>query len=169
MIRASVFHTGLIATSCLIALQAHGVESSSAIKDDWIDGQLEAVYALNRHLGELAIDTSVSNGVVRLTGVVRSDIDRNLAGELAKGIDGVVGVRNILLLAVPRRDAALRARAADSSIAVSIDDGGTRAATVRPQALHRPNTDDRRIEIATRGAVLTLSDAATGDVVRKMF
>jgi len=68
-----VVATGLLASSCLLAMQAYGVESSSAVKDAWIDGNPEAVYALNRHLSAFAIDTSVAHGVVRLD--LQIDVD----------------------------------------------------------------------------------------------
>jgi hyperosmotically inducible periplasmic protein len=151
-----VIATGLLASSCLLAMQAYGVESSSAVKDAWIDGNLEAVYALNRHLSAFVIDTSVARGVVRLTGVVNTDIDRDLAGELAKGIDGVVEVNNILLLAVPSADAAKSPAIANRSFGVWIDDATT-TASVKTKLLSNPNTDGLQIDVDTRGDVVTLS------------
>jgi hyperosmotically inducible periplasmic protein len=155
-----VVATGLLASSCLVAMQAYGGDNGDAVKDAWIDGQLEAVYALNRHLSAFAIDTSVAHGVVRLTGVVRNDIDRDLAGELAKGIDGVVEVRNILLLAVQSGDAAIPAAGADRSFGVWIDDATT-TASVKTKLLNNPNTDGLQIDVDTRGDVVTLSGEVT--------
>jgi osmotically-inducible protein OsmY len=147
-----------LASSCFVAMQAYGAESSGAVKDAWIDGKLEAVYALNRHLSALAIDTSVAQGVVQLTGEVHSDIDRDLAGELAKGIDGVVEVDNDLLVA-PRADAgdaSIPATAADRSFGVWIDDATT-TASVKTKLLNNPNTGGLQIDVDTRGDVVTLS------------
>ena len=102
--------TGLLAGS-LVGLQAHGAEREGAVKDAWIDGKLEAVYALNSYLSAFAIDTAVTQGVVQLTGKVSSDIDRDLAGELAKGIEGVVDVHNDLAVVPRTGDAAATATA----------------------------------------------------------
>jgi len=151
-----VVATGLLASSCLLAMQAYGVESSDSVKDAWIDGKLEAVYALNRHLSAFAIDTSVAQGVVHLTGQVRTDIDRDLAGELAKGIDGVVDVDNDLLLAARAADAAITVTPTARSFGVWIDDATT-TASVKTKLLNNPNTDGLQIDVDTRGDVVTLS------------
>ena len=63
--------TGMLASS-LVGMQAYGIEREGAAKDAWIDGQLEAVYALNRHLSAFAIDTEVDKGIVHLTGNVNT-------------------------------------------------------------------------------------------------
>jgi hyperosmotically inducible periplasmic protein len=76
-----------LCASALVSLQASAAQREGAAKDAWIDGRLESVYALNPHLSAFGIDTDVDKGVVILTGQVPSDIDRDLAGELAKGID----------------------------------------------------------------------------------
>ena len=149
-----VVATGLLASSWLVAMQAYGAEGSGAVKDAWIDGQLEAVYGLNTHLSAFAIDTSVADGVVSLTGEVSSDIDRDLAGELAKGIDGVVNVDNNLLLAAG--DASTPKTGADRPFGVWIDDATT-TASVKRKLLSNPNTDGLQIDVDTRGDVVTLS------------
>ena len=147
---------GLLASSCLVAMQAHGLERSGVVNDAWIGGKLEAVYALNPHLRDFTIETSVARGVVRLTGEVSSDIDRDLAGELAKRIDGVTEVHNILVISVVGRDAALAATAADRSLGVWIDDATT-TASVKTKLSSDPNTDGLRIDVDTRRDVVTLS------------
>jgi osmotically-inducible protein OsmY len=145
-------------------MQAFGDEAGGAVKDAWIGGKLEAVYALNRHLSAFAITTEVENGIVHLTGDVESDIDRDLAAELAKGIEGVVEVDNDLEIAADARDAAERSSGSDSSgsdrsFGVWIDDATT-TATVKSRLLGNPNTDGLQIDVDTRGDVVTL----TGEV-----
>ena len=105
--------TALLASS-LVGMQAYGIEHEGAAKDAWIDGQLEAVYALNRHLSAFAIDTKVDQGIVQLTGSVQTDIDRDLAGELAKNVDGVVGSEQRVAQSSPAHTRLLRARIARS-------------------------------------------------------
>jgi hyperosmotically inducible periplasmic protein len=60
---------------------------------------------LNAHLNAFSIDTDVENGKVHLTGAVESDIDRDLAGEIVKGTDGVVDVQNDLKIETSARQA----------------------------------------------------------------
>lgn len=148
--------TGLVAGS-LLGLQTHGAEREGAVQDAWIDGKLEAVYALNRYLSAFAIDTAVTQGVVQLTGKVSSDIDRDLAGELAKGIEGVVDVNNDLAVVPRTGDAAATAPASgDRSFGAWIDDATT-TASVKSKLLGNPNTEGLQIDVDTRGDVVTLS------------
>jgi osmotically-inducible protein OsmY len=148
--------TGLLASS-LVGMQAFGVQREGAAKDAWIDGQLEAVYALNRYLNAFAIGTEVDQGIVHLTGKVQHDIDRDLAGELAKKIDGVVEVDNKLVVATDAR--ATPKQGEDRSFGAWIDDVTTNTA-VKSKLLGNPNTEGMQIDVDTRGDVVTL----TGEV-----
>ncbi|HEY5569022.1 MAG TPA: BON domain-containing protein, partial [Gammaproteobacteria bacterium] len=99
--------------------------------------------------------------IVHLTGNVESDIDRDLAAELAKGIEGVVEVDNDLEIAADARDAAAPSSSSDSdrSFGVWFDDATT-TATVKSRLLANPNTGGLQIDVDTRGDVVTL----TGEV-----
>lgn len=154
LMKNTVAVTGLLA-GVLVGMQAYGIEREGAAKDAWIDGKLEAVYALNRHLGAFAIDTEVDKGIVLLTGNVDSDIDRDLAGELAKNIEGVVEVNNELVI-VAGAVAARRAEDEDRSFSAWIDDATT-TASVKSRLLGNPNTAGMQIDVDTRGDVVTLS------------
>jgi osmotically-inducible protein OsmY len=145
--------TGLLASS-LLGTQAFGAEREGPTRDAWIDGKLEGVYLLNRHLNSFAIDTEVENGVVHLTGKVESDIDRDLAGEIAKGIDGVVDVDNDLTIAAGSR--VTHKPGEDRTFGVWVDDATTTAA-VKAKLLGNPNTKGTKIDVDTRGDVVTLS------------
>jgi osmotically-inducible protein OsmY len=144
--------TGLLAGS-LAGMQALGAEREGAVKDAWIDGKLETVYALNRYLSAFAIDTAVTQGAVQLTGKVHSDIDRDLAGELAKGIEGVVAVDNDLVVVAA---AAAPADGTNRKFGAWIDDATT-TASVKSKLLGNPNTEGLQIDVDTRGDVVTLS------------
>lgn len=140
--------------SALASVQASGAEREGAAKDAWIDGKLETVYALNRHLSAFAIDTEVDKGIVQLTGSVHSDIDRDLAGELAKNIEGVVEVNNGLVIAASAQ--APVAEGEDRSFGAWIDDATT-TASVKSRLLGNSNTAGMQIDVDTRGDVVTLS------------
>jgi osmotically-inducible protein OsmY len=148
--------TGFIATS-LIGIQAHALEGTT--KDAWIDGKLEAVYLLNRHLNSFAIDTSVADGIVHLTGRVPTGIDRDLAGELAKGIEGVVDVNNDLQIAAASAAAPPAKASSERSFGAWVDDATT-TASVKTKLLADKNTGGLKIHVETRGDVVTL----TGEV-----
>jgi hyperosmotically inducible protein len=138
----------------LVALPASGAEPQGSAKDAWITGKIEMVYTLNRHLNPFDISTEVTEGTVHLTGKVESDIDRDLAGELAKGIEGVVSVDNDLMVDAQARIPA--SASAERPFGVWVDDVTTTAA-VKSKLLTNGNTDGLQIDVDTRGDTVTLS------------
>jgi osmotically-inducible protein OsmY len=149
--------TGLLA-GALVGAQTQAAEREGAAKDAWIDGTLEAVYGLNRHLRAFAIDTEVDAGIVHLTGNVSHDIDRDLAGELAKNVEGVVEVDNDLVVAEGTGTAAadVDAEEADRKFGTWIDDATT-TASVKTRLIGNSNTSGLQIDVDTRGDQVTLS------------
>jgi osmotically-inducible protein OsmY len=149
--------TAAVLIGALVALPAFAAEPTGQAKDAWIQGKIETVYTLNRHLNGFTINTDVAQGAVHLTGKVESAVDRDLAGELAKGIDGVVSVDNDLVIEAKSRAAA--SSGSDRPFSVWVDDATTTAA-VKSKLLANANTEGLKIEVDTRGDVVTLS----GDV-----
>jgi osmotically-inducible protein OsmY len=130
-----------------------------ASRDAWITGKIETVYTLNRHLNPFAINTDVENGVVLLTGSVESDIDRDLAEELAKGIEGVTEVNNELTVDPENAE---QARDAEGSSSQSRDFGTwvddiTTTAAVKSRLIANENIEGLRIDVSTDRNVVTLN------------
>lgn len=146
-----------IVGGALATLPALAAEPKGQPRDAWIQGKIETVFALNRHLDGFAIDTEVAGGAVHLTGRVESDIDRDLAGEIAKGIEGVVSVDNDLV--VEGNSRVNQASDTHRPLSVWVDDATTTAA-VKTKLLANGNTDGLDINVDTRGDVVTL----TGEV-----
>jgi osmotically-inducible protein OsmY len=149
------------------ASQSGAFEGS--VKDGWLTGKIETVYTLNRHLNAFAIDTDVENGMVHLTGMVENDIDRDLAGELAKGIDGVVEVRNDLKVEQSARQTAASKDNEDGkrSFGTWIDDTTTTAA-VKAKLIGDSNTQGLQIDVDTWGDVVTLSGEVSSSEVKQL-
>ena len=57
-------------------------------------GKLESALRFDEHLNSFDVDKDVKKGVASPRGADESDIDRDLAGEIAKSIDGVTSVKN---------------------------------------------------------------------------
>ncbi|MFM2477616.1 BON domain-containing protein [Celerinatantimonas sp. MCCC 1A17872] len=80
-------------------LAAPGVFAQSwqgKANDAWLDGKIETAFTLNRALNSFEIDTDVSQGKATLSGTVKTDAEKELAGEIAKNVDGVKSVDNEL-------------------------------------------------------------------------
>jgi osmotically-inducible protein OsmY len=128
-----------------------------ATKDAWLTGKLETAFVLNGHLNPFAIETDVDGGVVHLTGVVKDDIDRDLAEEIAKGIDGVIEVKNDLEVDEAGAEAAAKERAAGNRDFGSWVDDATTTAAIKSKLLGSANTKGLKIDVDTADDVVTLS------------
>jgi hyperosmotically inducible periplasmic protein len=157
--------TALVVLASLSATQAFGADKETP-KDGWITGKLEATYALNRHLNAFDINTETTNGVVHLTGAVESDIDRDLAGELAKGINGVVSVDNDLTIKPDARKA-VSETSEHRKFSVFVDDATT-TAMVKSKLLANPNTKGLQIDVDTRGDVVTLNGEVSSNEEKQL-
>jgi osmotically-inducible protein OsmY len=96
-IQTKALVTGILAASLSSAVLAENNWQGDA-KDAWIDGKLEASYLLNSELDNFRINTEVEGGSVVLTGSVQSEAHKELAGEIAKNLDGVANVTNNLVI-----------------------------------------------------------------------
>lgn len=138
---------------------------NQAVQDAWIDGRLESTYIFNEHLSAAAIHTDVRSGAVTLTGTVKTDIDRDLAGEIAEGLKGVVSVDNRLEVAgevQPERRASADP-AANRDVAIDdrrsfgqwVNDATTSAA-VKAALIGNENVRATEIDVDTNNDVVTL-------------
>lgn len=147
------------AALCTSALAADDRTVGDKFDDAWIDGSIETALLLNTHLNNFKIDTDVKNGVVTLTGTVDSDIDRDLAGEIARGVDGVTEVSNQLTVGTTRAaqpSVADRAQAEARNFGQWAEDATT-TAEVKTRLLANDNTEGLKIDVTTRSNVVTLS------------
>jgi osmotically-inducible protein OsmY len=123
-------------------------------RDAWITGKIETIYLLNAHLDGFTIDTDVRNGAVHLTGKVESSIDRDLAAELARGVDGVTSVQNDLV--IDAKGARTAMKGGERSFSGRVADATT-TAEVKSKLLANSNTHGMKIDVDTRGDVVTLT------------
>lgn len=137
-------------------------EARQDLKDAWLTGKVETVFALNRQLNSFDIDTQVEGGVVHLTGSVESEIDRDLATELARSVEGVTDVRNELRVASATTLTASRRAEREvlgkqrGELRRLIEDASTNA-VVKAKLLANQNTKGLNINVDTRNRVVTLS------------
>jgi hyperosmotically inducible protein len=127
--------------------------------DAWIDGSIETAYLFNSHLNSFSIRSEVENGEVKLTGVVASDIDRSLAGEIAKGVDGVKSVDNAITVGSEQGEI--------DKLSAKAGEGGrdlrqwatdaTTTAEIKTRLLANTSTQGLKINVDTKADVVTLS------------
>jgi len=156
MIRNRVASAILGISLCLgsVALADAESDRGGALKDAWLDGKIETAYALNRHLNSFSIDTRVDAGVAYLSGTVESDIDRDLAEQIALSVEGIDKVENEIEVDA---DTDMNGSGDSPSAFMRAVDNATTTAIIKSKLLANGNTGGLQINVDTRDGVVQLS------------
>ena len=123
------------------------------IKDASLTAKIKTTYLFNPHLNSFRINVNTQDSAVTLEGVVKSGIQKDLAGEIAKNADGVRSVRNELRVA---EGAVNDPDEVDRTFSQAVLDATTTASAKTALAL----TSDVRasdINVSTRWGTVTLT------------
>lgn len=127
-----------------------------------LEGQLWATYALNRHLSPFDIDVDVRGDTAVLKGKVENDVQKDLAGQIALGVDGINDVDNELTVS-SATERSSRANGDKRSFGDRVDDLTT-TATIKSKLLWNRNTGGMAIDVSTKDGRVTLKGRAdSGD------
>lgn len=133
------------------------------VEDSSITARIESKFLANEHLSPLNINTTTSAGVVTLSGSVRDEAQKAMAEELARGVPGVVDVKNELLV-VPttyteREKRSFGQRLRDRAITTN----------VRAVLLRDGETKGLKIGVETVNGVVTLTGIANSEEQKAMI
>lgn len=134
-------------------------DSKEAFKDGWIESKLETALILNKHLNAVDIDINVDNNVATLGGVVHSDIEKELAENIALGIEGIDSVKNnIKITAKPAATTNTQSVTTTNrrSFSQYVNDVSTTAA-IKTELLASKNVEGLQINVDTNNNVVTLT------------
>lgn len=93
-------NSGKLALVLMISLTLLGIagvalsQSSDELADARLESRIMTTYSLNRHLNAKDLDVIVDDRVATLTGMVTEDIQKELAEQIAIGVDGIDDVDN---------------------------------------------------------------------------
>lgn len=73
-------------------------DTKSAFSEGVLEGKLQMAIALNKHLDVFDIEIDVEGNKAVLEGAVSSEVEKDLAGSIASGIEGIVSVDNRLIV-----------------------------------------------------------------------
>jgi len=144
----------ILMASPLVAL-ADDKDLSQQLSEARQEGSIWTAIALNRHLNPFKIDVDVESGTAILSGIVENDIDRDLAEQIALGIEGISEVDNQLQV----DGDATRSYETQSDLAQRFEDATT-TATVKSKLLWNRHTEGLNIGVETRVGVVTLTGTA---------
>jgi osmotically-inducible protein OsmY len=156
------------ASASLIAfmpLAAHAEQGdlSSQLSEARQEGSIWTAFALNRHLSPFKIDVDVENGKALLTGSVETAVERELAEQVALGIEGVNTVDNQLQV-----DPQIEPIASNEPTLAQRFDDATLVATVKSKLLWNSNTEGLDIKVASESGVVTLNGSAPTPVAKEL-
>lgn len=138
-------------------------QTDEKLHDAWLDGKVETALLFNRHLNNFTIDTDVKGNVVYLTGTVKSEVDKELATEIAQSIEGVTDVENNLTV---KKDVEMRERDyypdddEDNRSWGTWYNDATTTASIKSQFLWDDNVEGLDINVDTMNGVVTLNGEA---------
>lgn len=130
--------------------------SKPKLRNAWIEGKLETALLVNRHLDNFTIDNSVNNGKATLTGTVESDIDRDLAEQVAMSIEGINEVDNQLKVDKEKSKSKDSADDNSQSFGQKLADMTT-TAVVKSKLLANENTNGLDISVKTVNDTVSLT------------
>ena len=139
----------------------------STLKDVWVDARLESAYLFNPHLNNFGIITEVENGNVQLIGIVKSDIDKDLAEEIAKSLDGVTSVDNELVVKKDLATETITANTEDRKFGQMVADA-TITAKVKSKLLANDNIAGTEIDVDTENNVVSLTGQVESQVEKQL-
>jgi osmotically-inducible protein OsmY len=149
----------------LLATQAVAAEGKSDERrsDLWLKAKLVTAYTLNQHLNPFKLDVEVKDGVAHLSGTVDSPVERDLAVEIAKGIEGITKVQEDIriepgVMAGERRESEFFRTVEDATI----------TAKVKSKLLWNRNTNGLNINVTTDNGEVTLKGKVASDTHRDL-
>ncbi|ABE56980.1 transport-associated [Shewanella denitrificans OS217] len=147
----------ILATASLSVNAAEGWQGET--KDAWIDGKAETTLLLNTNLNSFDINTDVKNGLVTLTGKVESGVDKALAAELVKSLDGVKDVDNQLTV--------LSEKESSNDMVEALTDSKV-ATVVKTRLLFSSEVSGTDINVEVEEGVVTLIGTVSSDAERQL-
>lgn len=137
---------------------------SSNINDAWLKGKVESAFMFNKYLSSFSIDTNVENGYVTLSGKVNSMIEKDLAEEVAKGIEGVNGVKNTLQV-----DNKHKGVNENNNKYLKYWNDATTTAAIKSKLIFNENVSGFDVSVSTKDNIVTLEGAVETGIERDLI
>ena len=162
---------GLIGVAPMASAASAGQDVNGAMhnvqktfKDGIRQGELETAFLFSDQLNPFKIDTDVHGNHVVLKGAVSTDVQKDLAGEIAKGVDGIKHVDNELTV-TPK--AAKRKSKGKEDFAAWAHDAMITAA-IKTDYITHSDIVGFNINVTTKNGVVTLRGKAKSKAVKEL-
>ena len=129
------------------------------------ESQIWTTYSLSPYLRANDLKVSVNEGTATLTGTVEENVDKELAKQIALGVDGIKSVDNQIKV---EADYVSPARTSQERSFGEVVDDATITATVKSKLLWSKNTEGMEMDVDTRMGKVTLHGAAESDAAKEL-
>ena len=127
------------------------------------EGSVWTAFAFNRHLSPFSLNVDVEGSLATLTGTVESEVKRELAEQVALGIEGIETVDNRIRVDPGVRPHLVSVAAADERL-----DDATVKARVKSRLLWNTRTEGLDIGVESHAGLVTLSGEADSAQAREL-
>lgn len=127
------------------------------------EGSVWTAFAFNRHLSPFSLNVDVEGSVATLTGTVENEVKRELAEQVALGIEGIETVDNRI-----RVDPGVRPRLVSVAAVDERLDDATVEARVKSKLLWNTRTEGLDIGVESREGLVTLSGESASAQAREL-
>ena len=149
-------------TSDLVAGVVHRQRS---LHPDRLEARIQTTYELSPYLRPHELSVAVSKeGEATIKGMVNEDVDKELAGQIALGVEGIKKVKNDIEVKADYRPVGNRNA---ESFGNKVDDFSITTA-VKSKLLWSKNTDGMDIQVTTVAGTVTLQGKAETAVSREL-
>jgi len=132
-------------------------DQPSEHSDGWITTKVKGVLAFHKNVSASDTEVNTQNGVVTLSGKADTESQKQLTGEYAKDVDGVMEVRNNLAVT----------NHAHRSLGRKVDDSSI-TAQIKTALLFHKSTHALATKVVTRNGVVTLHGEAQNGAERDL-
>ena len=159
-----------LAAGLMLVVASLGVIAPAAAddrsSDTWKEARIWTSYALNEHLNPFKLEVAVDKGRAVLTGTVQTDVERDLAIEIARSVNGVEDVESEIVVdpgARERNDAPENERRFGERVS-----DATTAAAIKSQLLWNKHTDGLQVDVDVDRGRVVVKGIADSDTEREL-
>ena len=153
----------------LFSVSAFADKNVEKTSDAWLEAKLVTSYLFSKNVSLSDIDVDVRNQVAYLSGAVQSPVERELAEEIAKSVDGIRKVESKISIvnSDPSAKASMNAKNKEKSFAATVDDLST-TASIKTKFLTTSNVSGLDVKVSTDRGVVTLTGKVNSDAERSL-
>lgn len=139
-------------------------ESQRYFQNGWREGKIETSFLFNEHLNNFDIDIQVTQSKALLMGIVSSDVQKDLAQQIALSVEGITEVDNRIKVSPDTKKSTSKQ---DETYLSAIEDASI-TAHVKTRLLTEGEVPGLKINVDTQAGKVTLQGKVESEVVKDL-